>query len=219
MTLSREARKRIRHAADRVGGHRGKPLTRAEQRWLEADTVLYFGYGMNMPLDTMSYMPDAERLGPARLPGWALKFAGFADVREEAGAEVHGALWRLGAASLTALDHREGYSPERPADQNMYGRREVTVETPDGPRQALVYFMTDRTRSRGDSPPSASYANLLRRGYTELALPMAALEDALTAAGVHPCEDCGGPIGLTTDSTAHRLWCPMREEEDDYATG
>ncbi|MEN3975544.1 gamma-glutamylcyclotransferase family protein [Emcibacter sp. SYSU 3D8] len=74
-------------------------------------TRLYFAYGRNMhPVIMAQRCPAAGFIGAASLPDYRLliNIRGVSTVVPEAGATVHGVLWRLTQACEAALDEIEG---------------------------------------------------------------------------------------------------------------
>ena len=97
----------------------------------------YFAYGANLHIAQMkSLCPSSAPVCPARLEGYRLTIAlpaaspgnqpGWATVTPHKGAEAPGALFRLHADDLPALDHFEDY----PA---LYDRKEVEILTGEKP--------------------------------------------------------------------------------------
>lgn len=144
--------------------------------------ITYFAYGANLDGEGIRRRcPGSRPLRLARLMGHALRIAlpqkfppgpGWATTVPEKGAFVPGALYLLHGDDLFALDGYEDYP-------DLYGREEVEVESDQGRERAMIYRMAGPLR---DAKPSAEYAQILRRGYRENGLPMAALEAALGAA-------------------------------------
>ncbi len=140
----------------------------------------YFAYGANLHVAQMkSLCPRSEPVCPARLEGYRLTIAlpttaqgnqpGWATVTPEAGAQVPGALFRLHADDLPALDHFEDY----PA---LYDRKDVEIVTAEGPIRAMLYIMRHPIRT---ARPAAHYVETLRQGYRDFDLPMEVLEGVL----------------------------------------
>ena len=107
-------------------------------------------------------LPEAS---PGDQPGWAT-------VTPEKGAETPGALFRLHADDLPALDHFEDY----PA---LYDRKDVKIVTADGPLRAMLYIMRHPIRA---ARPAAHYVETLRHGYRDFDLPVETLEGVLEEA-------------------------------------
>ena len=175
---------------------RGKPKLDA--------TIPYFGYGSNMDRDQMSLRaPGARPICWARLKGWQLEFRGVANVAEAEGKSVLGSLWLLTEADLRALDCYEGYP-------YSYGRDVMTVETPRGPTQAIVYMMNGRADDRL-SPPPGSYLAGIRRGYRDLQLPEADLNAAVGRARAHQTTR---RIKRTNQTSRQAAFFPVEREPD-----
>lgn len=145
--------------------------------------ILYFAYGSNLRSAQMKRLcPGHVFLGPARLADHRLTFTlpddewqgGVADLRRSAGAEVWGALYRLEARDLTALDAYEVFDPKAPAEANDYVRRLVRVEYGGEMREAWCYFVR---MPQGHVAPSDFYRAALVEGAMERGLPTAYLED------------------------------------------
>ena len=99
---------------------------------------LYFAYGSNMDADAMARRcPRARLLGPARLARWrfALMPSGYATIVPDPRMNVHGALWDVAVADMSALDRYEQLA------QGLYVKRSVpALRQPVGAVQALVYI-------------------------------------------------------------------------------
>ena len=140
----------------------------------------YFAYGANLHIAQMkSLCPRSAPVCPARLQEYRLTIAlpaaspgnqpGWATVTPHKGAETPGALFRLHADDLPALDHFEDY----PA---LYDRKEVELITAEGSLRAMLYIMRHPIRA---ARPAAHYVETLRQGYRDFDLPMEALESVL----------------------------------------
>ena len=140
----------------------------------------YFAYGANLHVAQMkSLCPGSAPVCPARLEGYRLTIAlpaaspgnrpGWATVTPEAGAYVPGALYRLHADDLPALDHFEDYP-------SLYDRKDVEIVTADGPLRAMIYIMRHPLKA---ARPAAHYVETLRQGYRDFDLPMEVLEGVL----------------------------------------
>jgi gamma-glutamylcyclotransferase (GGCT)/AIG2-like uncharacterized protein YtfP len=106
---------------------------------------LYFAYGSNMDVKTMSERcPRSRPLGRARLARHRLFFMreGFANVAPDPRATVHGVLWELALADVHALDAYEEVG------RGLYAKclRPVLRE-PLGSARALIYV--GRTQESG----------------------------------------------------------------------
>lgn len=133
-------------------------------------SLYYFAFGMNLEPGTM---PDAVKVGPARLYGWRLAFRVFATLErcgcEEAwgGCEdcdvenqvyAPGGLWRITPELLYRLDAREGYP-------HLYDRIEVTVQLPWEAQRAIVYVPSARYTASPLELPPAGYLSMVQSGY------------------------------------------------------
>ena len=139
--------------------------------------ILYFAYGSNLRTAQMERLcPGHVFLGPARLANHRLAFTlpddewqgGVADVRPSATDEVWGALYRLEAQHLTALDAYEVFDPDGPGEANDYVRRLVEVDHGGTTREAWCYFVR---APRGHVAPSELYRSALLEGAIERGLP------------------------------------------------
>ena len=135
--------------------------------------MLYFAYGANLNLRGMKRRClKSKPLMGATLPGYRLEFRTYATIVVDDTADVVGALYELTTACWRDLDAYEG--PE-------YKRIPVTVETAEGPREAMAYAMTDGKRA----PPSIAYYGEIARGYTDWKLDALRLRRARLAT-LHP---------------------------------
>ena len=139
--------------------------------------MLYFAYGSNMWRAQMQQRcPDHEVIGTAVLPGFALCFprysqirnCGVAGIAEKAGAQVWGVVYRLHDEDLAALDRREGFDPAKPVHVNRYNRHTVTVLKDGTPLECLTYFAREEP---GRHVPSAEYLQALIAGAEENGMP------------------------------------------------
>ena len=107
--------------------------------------TLYFAYGTNMDRAGMRLRcPTARALGTGMLEGWRLFVMrdGYVSIAPQAGACVHGVLWRLGPRDLAALDAYEAI------DAGLY-RREVLQVLHEGRHTpAEVYVGGDNAEGR-----------------------------------------------------------------------
>ena len=140
----------------------------------------YFAYGANLHIAQMkSLCPRSAPVCPARLQEYRLTIAlpaaspgnqpGWATVTPHKGAEALGALFRLHADDLPALDHFEDY----PA---LYDRKEVELIIAEGSLRAMLYIMRHPIKA---ARPAAHYVETLRQGYRDFDLPMEVLESVL----------------------------------------
>ena len=97
---------------------------------------LYFAYGANMDAGAMARRcPRSKALGPARLARHRLAVMreGWLTVTRDPGRAVHGVLWELALADVSALDRYEGMA------QGLYAKLTQPVVGERGARQAIVY--------------------------------------------------------------------------------
>ena len=130
----------------------------------------YFAYGSNMHPEKRAgraQLRDLEVIG-ATLSGWRLAFdmpgvppaePSMANLREEAGATVHGVLIRTHGADFAALVASEG-------GDRFYAIVEVIATRYDDGAAVRAYaFVAQPERRRGlERPPSRRYMDLLREG-------------------------------------------------------
>ncbi len=130
--------------------------------------MLYFAYGANVNQRNLKrHAPRAKALGLARLPGYKLVFKRFADVIKDPAGAVTGVLYELTPACEVALDRYE----DVPA---LYRKATVTVESDQGPREAMVYVMSGGEKA----PPELDYFTVIARGYADWKLDTKVLRDA-----------------------------------------
>lgn len=131
--------------------------------------MLYLAYGSNMNIEQMlRRCPGARVLRAVTLQDWRLEFRGVATIVPHAGARVPCALWEITEACEAALDRYEGYP-------RLY--RKETVELPDG-SVAMVYMMNGGVIA----PPTDVYYETILKGYTEFALNVRYLNEAVRRA-------------------------------------
>jgi gamma-glutamylcyclotransferase len=132
---------------------------------VNADRILYFAYGSNLNKTQMvGRCRNSVPVGRAYLKNYDLEFlgnsrgTGVANVREEKGMTVPGALWLITEDCLRALDRYEGYP-------TLYGRKWMTVRTDEGKYvRALVYYMKPGYVAVS---PSEYYLDIIVRGYED----------------------------------------------------
>ncbi len=126
-----------------------------------------------------SRCPRSVPVAPALLEGYRLAIAlpadapagetGWATVTRQEGARVPGALFRLHADDLAALDRFEDFP-------TLYRRERLKVSTATGAAHAMLYIMRTPLRA---ARPTAGYAATIQEGYRNFGLPTAALERVL----------------------------------------
>jgi gamma-glutamylcyclotransferase (GGCT)/AIG2-like uncharacterized protein YtfP len=141
------------------------------------EEMLYFAYGSSMDFEQMkARCPAAEAVGVGWLPDHILCFprnsakrqCGVASVEPRQGHHTWGAVYRLTANCLAALDKNEGFSPNRPEQENSYNRVEAEVIVGGTATKVMTYLAV-----RQDEPPlpSLAYISQLRRGARHHGLP------------------------------------------------
>ena len=136
--------------------------------------ILYFAYGSNLHKRAMlRRCPKARPYLAATLPGYRLEFQGYANIVADDAAVVKGALYQVTPACLRALDAYED-APQR------YMRRDVTVDTADGPKACFTYVMTARSPTAPGAAAALedAYYGEIARGYNDWKLDPAVLRKA-----------------------------------------
>jgi gamma-glutamylcyclotransferase (GGCT)/AIG2-like uncharacterized protein YtfP len=128
----------------------------------------YFAYGINTSPSYMGYKSHVKRIGKARLVGYHLTFAYYANI--VTGGEMDGVLWEIDDDTLAQLDYREGYP-------TFYNRKVVNVFHETECYGAIAYIMTPDYFTK--APPSEHYLSVLEKGYTEFGIPHSQLQEAL----------------------------------------
>jgi len=118
----------------------------------------YFAYGMNTNKRQMAVRcPQAQSLGPAKLPEHEFRFSIHADIIPNPEFDTEGVLWEITDECERALDALEGFP-------TYYEKKMVNVLYDGEWVEAMVYYMT------GDLPddyPSDGYLEMLFEGYAE----------------------------------------------------
>ncbi len=142
-------------------------------------TALYFAYGSNLRAAQMDRLcPGHQFLAAARLDGYRLAFTlpdrewqgGVADLLSAPGHCVWGALYRIDATHLAALDAYEGFDPRQADADHAYIRRTIEITTQDHLKHPDVWCYFVR-QPHGHVPPSALYLRALCEGALERHLP------------------------------------------------
>jgi len=131
----------------------------------------YFAYGSNLDMDRLR-----ERIGEwqddrrATLKGYRLSFdsRGKADIFEQRGERVWGAVYKVSEAQLKILDRFEGLH------SGVYKRVRVNVECNGKTEPAITYVKVEKTSFH---PPDDEYLNhilkgLKQHGYDEETIEM-----------------------------------------------
>ena len=131
--------------------------------------MIYFAYGSNMDLAAMAERcPRSHPLGTARLMRhrfYLMGQTGYASVRRDPRATVHGLLFELALADVPALDLYEDVA------HGLYTKAHQPVVVGEGAsRRALLYYGVDQ--SEGGAPP-ATYMEGVVTAARAAALPSA----------------------------------------------
>lgn len=141
--------------------------------------MLYFAYGSNMDFDQMrKRCPSARFVAKAKLeahrisfPRWSKKRnSGVASVEPVNGEDTWGVVYQIDELDLGALDHKEGFDPNRAPNDNYYNRREVRVlrdGNKDDPLTVLIYIAV----AEGAFKPNTKYLDTILRGAEQWCLP------------------------------------------------
>jgi hypothetical protein len=107
----------------------------------------YFAYGANMDVEDMARRcPRSRPLGVARLMRHRLAITreGWLTATRDARGRVHGVLWDLALADVSALDRFEQLG------DGLYVKTTQAVIAGSGPKRALVYFGANAGPGRAD---------------------------------------------------------------------
>lgn len=120
--------------------------------------MLYFAYGSNMDLAAMRLRcPRSRPLGPARLMRHRfhlMRRTGYASVRRDPRATVHGLLFDLALADVPALDLYEDVA------HGLYTKSlQPVLPASGGARRALIYLGSDT--GEGGAPPAGYMEGIL----------------------------------------------------------
>jgi hypothetical protein len=163
---------------------------------------LYFAYGANMDVEAMARRcPRSRPLGLARLMRHRLAIMreGWLTATRDPRGRVHGVLWDLALADVSALDRFEGVG------EGLYKKTAQPVVAVGGPKRALVYF------GRNDGPGRADAAYIravivAARGWRLPAEALAALEGFAREAGAGTGVDAAAPrVRTAADVAAPRV--------------
>ena len=126
--------------------------------------TFYFAYGSNMKRAAMSARcPGARAVGTARLDGYSffIGIDGWGSVRPQAGAIVHGVLWRLSPRDMAALHAYEQL------DKGLYDVRYLPVRSGARHVRAMIYLL----RRRQPGHPKPGYAEFCAAAARSWQLP------------------------------------------------
>ncbi len=130
---------------------------------------IYFAYGSNMDVEAMRLRcPASVPLGPARLMGhrFLVMRDGWASIRPQRAAVVHGLIWRLARADIPALDLYEDL------DAGLYRKVIHPVLRTTGAVRALVYV----GHTTAEGVPHPGYMESILASARALAFPEPYLE-------------------------------------------
>ena len=132
--------------------------------------MYYFAYGSNLHREQMrERCPGSEPVVKAKLEGYRLCFNRVADIIEDEGSVLWGALYTVSPGDIKNLDRYEGYP-------NFYDKLAVEVADDQGKvYRAFVYVMT----SKGCQGPSDGYYRIIEEGYRDWGLALEPLQQAL----------------------------------------
>lgn len=134
---------------------------------------LYFAYGANLNLDSMSRRcPAAQQVSNYYLTDWRLAFSGVATIQPCKGSRVPGALWHITDACEDSLDVFEGF-PEHYSKQYL----DTDVGT-------IMFYVMNHAPPQ---PPGIWYLRTIAEGYEDWDLDSQDLNQAVMASHVN-CE-------------------------------
>ncbi len=148
--------------------------------------MLYFAYGSNMDTKAMQALcPKSRALGLARLAKHQIFVMeeGYASVRVEASAIVHGVLYDLALSDVPALDRYEEVS------RGLYRKvMQPVLRTGAAPVRALIYV----GRSRVEASPKADYWRAILAVARDWALPQTYTSQLEALGGISSVEAVPG---------------------------
>jgi hypothetical protein len=150
---------------------------------------LYFAYGANMDVEAMARRcPRSRPLGVARLMRHRLAVMreGWLTATRDPRGRVHGVLWDLALADVSALDRFEGVGT------GLYAKAVQPVIAAGGPKRALVYF----GRNAGPGRADAAYIRDVIAAARHWRLPedgLAALQELARDVGMGGGDDIAAP--------------------------
>ncbi len=132
--------------------------------------MYYFAYGSNLNLEQMkSRCPCSVPVVRAKLKDYQLGFNRTADILENKGSEVWGAIYDVPKGDMKALDRYEGYP-------HFYKKLDVKVESYRGKAyKVFTYAMI----FEGAERPSDSYYRVIEEGYRNWGIGLKPLQQAL----------------------------------------
>ena len=138
----------------------------------DSSTLYYFAYGMLTLHDTMNNL-GAMYVDACTLQGWKLVLYQHANIEQDSGSRVSGALWKIDRQILQYLDKIEGYP-------TYYDRIRVKVHCAGKVVPAICYVMTsEAARSSAGLGPTREYLYRIARGYKDCGIPLQQLNTAI----------------------------------------
>lgn len=147
---------------------------------------MHFAYGScTDEADLLRTVESAELVGPALLPGHALRFDVWAPTRgcgaanavptSDGRGALPGVLWSIPASSLPLLDDRE-------AHPRVYRRTQLTVvQLGARPVELVAHAVYRAPRGQCLLEPDAHYVGLVRRGLAAVGLGAGHVDAALAS--------------------------------------
>jgi gamma-glutamylcyclotransferase (GGCT)/AIG2-like uncharacterized protein YtfP len=134
---------------------------------------IYFAYGANTSFANMNRRcPGAKYICNVTLHHFKLVMRGVADMKEQRGAKVQGALWLISPENEAALDGFEGFP-------RSYVKRYVTMRL-NGKRYRVMFYVMRQANWQDE--PSEAYEAVLRSGYADCGLSELQLDNAISRA-------------------------------------
>lgn len=132
--------------------------------------MYYFAYGSNLHrVQMQSRCPESVPVAKVKLKGYRLNFNRVADIVEDEGSGVWGAVYTVSPRDIESLDLYEGYP-------HLYDKVGVKVIGDRGKTyEAFAYVMT----SKGSQEPSEGYYRIIEEGYQDWDLDKKLLQQAL----------------------------------------
>lgn len=172
---------------------RSPPLHSTAIRVTVRGIMKIFAYGSNMCTARLqARVPSARPVGVAMLPGHALRFhkrgwrdgSGKGDAARcgDAGAVVHGVVFRIDPAEKAALDRIEGLG-------RGYDERGARVTAPDGVVHEAWMYQAARSAIDPAAVPFRWYRDLVLAGAREHGLPDDYVRDHIVAVPTCPDPD------------------------------
>ena len=127
-------------------------------------TNYYFGYGSNLSKDQMAVRcPDSSYFMSGNLSGysWFINTRGYASIKHNPDDFVLGEIFTLSDKDIELLDIYESVA------EGMYEKFIMSVSTPSGAIDCLVYVATDKEIGK----PHAEYIERINAGIKSANLP------------------------------------------------